>query len=131
MRLVLSFAAAAAVLLTPLAAHAVTTHSRTVTYNTTMRQTSGPLPSGGVIGGTMRLTFSSGGIVNGTYRDKMQGGMLTVAGGLTGHDLWLSFGGRGRHQFRGKVQNNGIVAGTITNWRGPRVYDFTAVPAKS
>jgi hypothetical protein len=89
------------------------------------------LPSGGEVTGTMRLTFSSDGTVSGTYREEFRGGFQSVAGGVTGNKLWLSFGSRGGHQFRGTVEKNGTISGTLTNWRGPRVFEFTAVPTTS
>jgi hypothetical protein len=130
MRPLLSIAAIAAVLLAPLTANAVTTSSKTVTYHTAYRQTQ-PLAAGGEVTGILRLTFAPGGTVSGTYRDEFRGGIHTVAGGVTGSNIWLSFGTRGAHQFRGVIHNNGTITGTLSNWRGPRVYHFTAVPSTS
>jgi hypothetical protein len=130
MRLLCSFAAAAAMLVAPITAHAVTGSAKTVTYHTAYRQTR-PLPSGGEVTGVMRLTFAPDGSVSGTYREEFAGGTQTVAGGLTGSSIWLSFGARGRHQLQGVLEKNGTISGTLSNWRGPRVFQFTAVPAKS
>lgn len=130
MRLLVSLAAVAAISLVPLRAPAVEHAAKTVTYHTSYTQTL-PVQAGGQVTGLMRLTFNSGGIVSGTYRDEFAGRILSVAGGLTGSSLWLSIGSRGGHQFRGTVNKDGSITGTLSNWRGPRQYHFTAVPSTS
>lgn len=130
MRLLISLAAIAAISLAPLRAPAVEHAAKTVSYHTAYTQTQ-PLAAGGQVTGIMRLTFGSGGIVSGTYRDEFAGRILSVAGGLTGSNLWLSFGSRGGHQFRGTLNKDGSISGTLSNFRGPRQYHFTAVPSTS
>jgi hypothetical protein len=128
MRMLLSLAAAALVLM-PFTAHAATT-VKTVKYHTSYQQTQ-PTQSAGQYVGRMTLHFYSSGIVNGTYRDEYQGGFRSVSGGLSGNKLWLSFGARGRHQFNGTIGKGGVISGSLTNWRGPNVYTFKAVPSES
>ncbi|HET6896133.1 MAG TPA: hypothetical protein VFH72_12190 [Candidatus Baltobacteraceae bacterium] len=129
MRTLLSFAIAAAVLLAPTAVPAATT-VRTVNYHTTYRQ-SHPIESAGSYAGRMTLHFYADGTVNGTYRDEFAGGFRSVSGGLNGSKLWLSFGGRRNHQFTGTIGRGGVITGSLTNWRGPNVYTFKAVPSAS
>ncbi len=121
-----SLVCTAAFLFAPLQAQALTSN-KTVSYRTTYHQSS-PIASAGEYAGRMTLHFSSSGIVNGTYRDE-SGTTHQVSGGLTGDNLWLSFGMRGRHQFTGLVHDDGTITGTLSNWRGPRTYEFTAVPS--
>lgn len=130
MRLLISLAAIAAISLAPLRAPAVVHAAKTVSYHTAYSQTL-PVKTAGQVTGVMRLTFASSGIVSGTYRDEFGGRILSVAGGLTGSSLWLSFGSHGGHQFRGTVNKDGSISGTLSNWRGPRQYHFTAVPGAS
>jgi hypothetical protein len=113
-------------LFAPLTAHAVTA-SKTVEYRTSYQQTQ-PMPSGGQYVGRMTLHFYSDGTVNGTYRDEFQGGFRPVSGGMNGSKIWLSFGRRGNHQFNGTIGNGGVITGSLTNFRGPNVYKFTATP---
>lgn len=87
------------------------------------------MPEGGAVTGRMTLSFSKDGTVTGTYRDEFQGGTHSVAGGLRGTSIWLSIGSQGRRQFRGTIRKDGTISGTLSNWRGPNVYEFTAVPA--
>lgn len=129
MRTLLSLAAAAAFVLAPYTAHAATT-VRTVNYHTSYQQTQ-PMATAGQYTGRMTLRFYSSGIVNGTYRDEFAGGIKNVSGGLSGDKLWLSFGMHGRHQFNGTIGKGGIISGTLSNWRGPCVYTFKAVPSAS
>lgn len=129
MRILLSFAVAAAVLLAPSAARAAST-VRTVNYHTSYRL-SEPTTSAGEYVGRMTLHFYADGTVNGTYRDEFAGGFRSVSGGLNGSKLWLSFGGRRNHQFTGTIGRGGIITGSLTNWRGPNVYTFRAVPSTS
>jgi hypothetical protein len=129
MRILLSFAVAAAVLLAPSAARAAST-VRTVNYHTSYRL-SEPTTSAGEYVGRMTLHFYADGTVNGTYRDEFAGGSRSVSGGLNGSKLWLSFGGRRNHQFTGTIGRGGIITGSLTNWRGPNVYTFRAVPSTS
>ena len=129
MRILLSFAVAAAVLLAPSAARSAST-VRTVNYHTSYRL-SEPTTSAGEYVGRMTLHFYADGTVNGTYRDEFAGGFRSVSGGLNGSKLWLSFGGRRNHQFTGTIGRGGIITGSLTNWRGPNVYTFRAVPSTS
>ncbi len=129
MRTLLSLALAAAVLLAPFAARAAST-VRTVNYHTSYRL-SEPATSAGEYVGRMTLHFYADGTVNGTYRDEFAGGIRSVSGGLNGNKLWLSFGSRGNHQFTGTIDKGGIITGSLTNWRGPNVYTFRAVPSAS
>ena len=129
MRILLSFAVAAAVLLAPSAARSAST-VRTVNYHTSYRL-SEPTTSAGEYVGRMTLHFYADGTVNGTYRDEFAGGIRSVSGGLNGTKLWLSFGSRGNHQFTGTIGRGGIITGSLTNWRGPNVYTFKAVPSAS
>ncbi|HKU66825.1 MAG TPA: hypothetical protein VJP85_03520 [Candidatus Baltobacteraceae bacterium] len=129
MRMLFSIVAAAALLAVPLAAHAAKT-AKTLTYHTSYQQTQ-PLASAGQYTGRMTLHFYADGTVNGTYRDEYEGGFESVSGGLTGDRLWLSFGSRGRHQFNGTIGKGGVISGSLTNWRGPKVYAFKAVPSTS
>jgi len=129
MRMLLSLAAAAVLVLAPFTAQSATT-VRTVNYHTSYQQTQ-PMQSAGQYTGRMTLRFYSSGIVSGTYRDESAGGFQNVSGGLTGDKLWLSFGSRGRHQFSGTIGKGGVISGTLSNWRGPRVYTFKAVPSAS
>lgn len=129
MRMLTTLIAVAGLMLAPLGASAIQNAAKTVTYRTAYHQTH-PLQSGGEVTGHMRLTFGSGGTVSGTYRDEFAGGISTVAGGVNGTSIWLSFGARG-HQFHGTVHKDGTISGTLSNWRGPRSYRFTAVPTTS
>lgn len=130
MRLCISLAAIAGLMLAPLSATAVQTAARTLTYNTAYRQTN-PTQTAGEVTGKMRLTFSSNGTVSGTYREEFAGGISTVAGGVAGTSIWFSFGKRGGHQFQGAIHKDGTISGTLSNWHGPRTYRFTAVPTTS
>lgn len=130
MRLIVSFGALAALLLAPLTASAVQTVAKTVTYHTAYHQTN-PTRTAGEVTGVMRLTFAPGGTVSGTYREEFAGGISTVAGGVTGTRIWFSFGRHGGHQFRGVIESGGTITGTLSNWKGPYTYRFTAVPAAS
>lgn len=129
MRLILSLAAFAAIVLAPLGASA-DTPAKTVTYHTAYHLIH---PSNGVgeYTGRMTLRFYANGVVNGTYRDEFAGNIKTVSGGVSGNKLWLSFGMKGKHQFSGTIEKDGTVKGTLTNWRGPNVYAFSAVPSAS
>jgi len=129
MRTLLSLAIAAAVLLAPTAVPAATT-VRTVNYHTSYRLTE-PTTSAGAYVGRMTLRFYADGTVNGTYRDESAGGLRQVSGGMNGSKLWLSFGSRGNHQFTGTIDKGGVITGSLTNWRGPNVYTFKAVPSAS
>lgn len=130
MRLLITLAAAAGLILAPLGASALQNAAKTVTYHTAYHQTTPSRTAGEVIG-QMRLTFGSSGSITGTYRDEFAGGTSIVAGGVTGTKIWLSFGTRGGHQFHGIIHENGTISGTLSNWRGPRTYQFTAVPTTS
>lgn len=130
MRLILSLAAVAGLLFAPHTALAVQNAAKTVTYHTAYHQTT-PTQTAGEVTGVMRLTFGPDGTVTGTYRDEFAGGFSSVAGGISGANIWFSFGRRAGHQFRGVVEKNGTISGTLSNWRGPRTYHFTAVPATS
>lgn len=125
-RVLVSLAAAAGLLLVPLGANAAET-LRTVNYRTDYHLTH-PMPSAGEYTGRMTLHFYADGTVNGTYRDEFQNQIHLVTGAVRGSTLWLSFGSRG-HQFNGTIAKGGIISGSLTNWRGPNVYQFTAVPA--
>lgn len=129
MRLFLSLAAAAGLLLAPMTARAAST-VKTVTYHTSYHQTQ-PMNTGGEYVGRMTLRFLPDGTVNGTYRDEFESGIHSVAGGVHGTSIWLSFGMRGHHQFNGSIGKGGVITGTLSNWHGPNVYKFTAVPATS
>jgi len=129
MRTLLSLAIAAAVLLAPSTSRAATT-VRTVNYHTAYHL-SEPTTSAGEYVGRMTLHFYTDGTVNGTYRDEFAGGIRSVSGGLNGSKLWLSFGSNGNHQFTGTIGRGGIITGSLTNWRGPNVYTFRAVPSAS
>lgn len=129
MRFIFSAAAAIVLSIAPFGAMAVTT-STTVHYNTSYHQVS-PMPSGGAYTGRLTLHFHKGGIVNGTYRDEFAGPTRTVSGGVHGTEIWLSFGGRGSHQFTGTIGKGGVITGSLSGWHGPRVYKFTATPATS
>lgn len=129
MRVFASLAAAAAILAAPLGAAAAA--STTTTYHTAYRQVQ-PTQTAGEVTGVMRLTFSPGGTVSGTYRDEFGSNQLyTVAGGVHGTSIWLSFATRIQSRFHGTIEKDGTIVGSLTNWRGPKVYRFTAVPAKS
>ena len=130
MRMLITLAAAAGLILAPLSASAVQNAAKTVTYRTVYHQTR-PTQTAGEVTGQMRLTFGSSGTVSGTYRDEFAGGIVNVAGGVNGTSIWLSFGVRGGHQFHGVIHRNGTISGTLSNWRGPRTYHFTAVPTTS
>lgn len=128
MRLILSLAAVAALLFAPLSARA-DTPTKTVTYRTSYHLIH-PSTAAGEYTGRLTLRFYAGGLVNGTYRDEFEGGFHPVSGGVTsGNKLWLSFGHRGAHQFNGTIGKDGSITGTLSNWRGPNVYQFTAAPA--
>lgn len=130
MRLIVSLAAIAGLLLAPHTALAVQNAAKTVTYHTVYHQTY-PTQTAGEVTGVMHLTFGPGGMLTGTYRDEFAGGNSSVAGGVSGTKIWFSFGTRAGHQFRGVIEKNGTISGTLSNWRGPRTYHFTAVPATS
>lgn len=130
MRILLTLAAAAGLMFAPLGASAIQNAAKTVTYNTAYHQTH-PAQTAGEVTGKMRLTFGSSGTVSGTYRDEFAGGISTVAGGVNGTNIWLSFGSRGGHQFHGVMHKDGTISGTLSNWHGPRTYHFTAVPTTS
>ena len=128
MRVFASLAAAAAIFAAPLSVAAAAT---TTTYHTAYRQVQ-PTQTAGEVTGVMRLTFSPGGTVSGTYRDDFGSNQLyTVAGGVHGTRIWLSFATRVQARFHGTIEKNGTITGSLTNWHGPRVYRFTAVPATS
>lgn len=129
MRLFFSIAAAAALLFTPLYASAASP-VKTVNYRTAYHLLH-PSTSAGEYTGRLTLRFYADGTVSGSYRGEFQNTLHLVAGGLTGSKLWLSFGARGVHQFKGTVGKDGKITGTLTNWRGPNVYEFTAVPTAS
>jgi hypothetical protein len=129
MRFMLSLAAVAALMAAPYSAIAVTS-TTTVHYTTSYQQTF-PMASGGQYTGRMTLTFRKDGTVSGTYRDEFAGGLHSLAGGVSGNHIWLSFGMRGRRQFNGTIGKGGIITGTLSNWRGPKTYNFKAVPTTS
>ena len=129
MRTFLSLAVAALLLLAPFTARAAAT-VKTVNYDTAYHQTN-PMPSAGEYTGRMTLHFYADGTVNGTYREEYQGHVHPVSGGLRGSSIWLSFGQRSAHQFNGTIGKGGIITGSLTNWRGPTVYTFKAVPSAS
>lgn len=130
MRILMSFAACAALLFVPLTAGAVQNAAKTITYHTAYTQTH-PIPSAGEVTGRMRLTFTADGIVSGTYQEEYGARISTVTGGVDGTKIWLSFGIQGRHQFNGVINKDGSITGTLSNWHGPRQYRFSAVPATS
>lgn len=129
MRMFLSLAAAALMLLSPFTARAAAT-VKTVNYDTAYHLTN-PMPSAGQYTGRMTLHFYADGTVNGTYREEYQGNVHPVSGGVRGAKIWLSFGMKGTHQLTGTIEKGGIITGSLTNWRGPNVYAFKAVPAVS
>lgn len=129
MRMILSLAAAAAFLLLPFTASA-DAPQKSVNYTTAYHLVH-PSTTVGEYTGRMTLHFYANGIVNGTYRDEFAGNIKTVSGGVTGSKVWLSFGMKGVHQFNGTIERDGTIKGTLTNWRGPNVYAFTAVPSAS
>lgn len=130
MRFMMSFAACAALLFTPLGALAAQNAAKTITYHTAYTQTN-PFPSGGEVTGQMRLTFSPDGIVSGTYREEYGSRISSVTGGVDGNKIWLSFGTQGRRRFTGVIEKDGKITGTLSNWRGPRQFHFTAAPGTS
>ena len=129
MRMILSLAAAAAFLLAPFTASA-DAPQKTINYTTSFHLIH-PSTAAGEYTGRMTLRFYANGTVSGTYRDEFAGNIKTVSGGLSGNKLWLSFGMKGKHQFNGTVEKDGTVKGTLTNWNGPNVYAFSAVPSAS
>lgn len=129
MRMILTLAAAVAFALVPFTASA-DSPLKTVNYTTAYHQTH-PAASAGQYTGVMTLRFYANGIVNGTYRDESAGTIKTVSGGLNGSKLWLSFGSKGGRNFNGTIEKDGTITGTLSNWRGPNVYTFKAVPSTS
>lgn len=114
-------------LLVPLSTRAAET-VKTVNYHTAYRQTQ-PMQTAGEYTGRMTLHFYADGTINGLYRDESNGGFRQVSGGLRGSRIWLSFGTAGHHQLSGTIEKGGVISGSLTNFRGPNVYAFRAVPA--
>lgn len=129
MRLMFSLAAAAAFLLIPVTASA-DSPVKTVHYTTAYHLTH-PSTSAGEYTGVLTLHFYANGIVSGLYRDDSGGTFQTVSGGLSGTKLWFSFGAKGARRFNGTIEKDGSITGTLTNWKGPNVYAFKAVPSTS
>lgn len=102
---------------------------RTVTYDTTYRQTT-PVQTAGANVGVLTLTFYKSGIVSGNYRDEFNGTLQTVAGGYAGNKIWFSVGRNGQETFRGTIGSDGRLTGTASGWRGPRAGTLTAIPQK-
>ncbi|MEA2689183.1 MAG: hypothetical protein QOD51_1790 [Candidatus Eremiobacteraeota bacterium] len=78
----------------------------------------------GAYEGTLALTIYPSGIVQGTYRPA-DGGYSSVTGGLTGKDIWLDLGQRGRLHLTGTFENG--VLKTVAAIPGPDVYEFDSV----
>lgn len=130
MRFLLSVAVAAALLIAPLQAGAVTT-GRTIEYSTVYSQVY-PFISPGEYTGRMTLHFTAKGEVSGLYRDEYVGNYIHVAGGLTGTKLWLSFGGAAAtRRFEGTLHEDDTITGSLMHWNNVDTYKFTARPATS
>ena len=129
MRLSLLLAAALAVFFVPIGAHAATLQ-KTVQYHTSYHETH-PMPSGGAYTGRMTLRFYSDGSITGTYRNEFQAGILPVSGGVDGARIWFSIGIRNSRHVEGTIGKGGVITGTLTNWVGPDVFEFTAEPSTS
>jgi hypothetical protein len=120
-------AAAAAGLLAalalPLASPAATTTSAEPQRYTLRTQLSDDHRAG-AYEGTLMLTIYPSGIVQGTYRPS-DGGITDVTGGLTGKDIWLDVGARGRLHVTGTFENG--VLKTVAAIPGPDVWEFDSV----
>ncbi len=126
MRMILSLAAVAALALLPFTA-AADSPLKTVHYRTAYHLTH-PNMSSGDYTGVMMLQFYSSGIINGNYRDDSAGTIVTVTGGFSGSKVWLSIGTKGTRQMNGTIEKDGSIKGTLSNWKGPDVYAFQALP---
>ena len=118
--------AAAALLVLPLHAGAVT-ENKVVTYKTAYYLVH-PMTSAGEYLGTMTLHFYPDGRVNGTYREEYAGPSMSVAGGMRGSTLWLSFAPGGARQLNATIDDGGVITGSLRNWHDQRVYKFVGVP---
>lgn len=89
-----------------------------------------PLWNGGVpYSGDLKLKFNHG-IISGTYTatsvkpDPMYGRLVNVTGTVTSGNIYLDVGGMSGYNVRGKLENDGTIAGTAT--RSGKQYRFLA-----
>jgi hypothetical protein len=125
-RIAVATAATLAAAALPLASPAATTTSAAPQHYTFQTQ----LTDGNHVGayeGTLALTIYPNGIVQGTYRPA-DGGFSSVTGGLTGKDIWLDLGLRGRFHVTGTFENG--VLRTVAAIPGPDVYEFDSVSVR-
>lgn len=107
----------------PLASPAATTTSAVPRHYTLQTQLI-ESHHAGAYEGTLALTIYPSGIVQGTYRPA-DGGFTSVTGGLSGKDIWLDLGLRGRLHVTGTFENG--VLRTVAAIPGPDVYEFDSV----